>query len=124
MEAWLEMSTAASAALASPQKGELLLFYTLLELTVIVLAGRLGGAAARRCGQSAAVGEIIIGILLGPSLFGWLSPRTFDFVFHSASAWNLISHTCGNRRTGPRSCACRRRAWRCPSPPDSRLLSR
>jgi len=78
------MSTAASDALASPQKNELLLFYTLLELTVIVLAGRLGGAAARRCGQSAAVGEIIIGILLGPSLFGWLSPRTFDFVFHSA----------------------------------------
>ena len=78
------MSTAASAALASPHKNELLLFYTLLELTVIVLAGRLGGAAARRCGQSAAVGEIIIGILLGPSLFGWLSPRTFDFVFHSA----------------------------------------
>jgi Kef-type K+ transport system membrane component KefB len=78
------MSTAASAAVAGPHKNELLLFYTLLQLTVIVVAGRLGGAAARRCGQSAAVGEIIIGILLGPSLFGWLSPRTFDFVFHSA----------------------------------------
>jgi len=78
------MSTAASAALATPHKNELLLFYTLLELTLIVLAGRLGGAAARRFGQSAAVGEIIIGILLGPSLFGWLSPRSFDFVFHSA----------------------------------------
>jgi Kef-type K+ transport system membrane component KefB len=78
------MSSTAGAALASPHKNELLLFYTLLELTIIVLAGRLGGAVARRFGQSAAVGEIIIGILLGPSLFGWLSPRTFDFVFHSA----------------------------------------
>ena len=78
------MSSAAAAALATPHKNELLLFYTLLELTLIVLAGRLGGAIARRFGQSAAVGEIIIGILLGPSLFGWLSPRTFDFVFHSA----------------------------------------
>jgi Kef-type K+ transport system membrane component KefB len=78
------MSATAGAALAGPHKNELLLFYTLLELTIIVLAGRLGGAAARRFGQSAAVGEIIIGILLGPSLFGWLSPRTFDFVFHSA----------------------------------------
>jgi Kef-type K+ transport system membrane component KefB len=78
------MSASASAALASPHKNELLLSYTLLELTLIVLAGRLGGAVARRCGQSAAVGEIIVGILLGPSLFGWLSPRTFDFVFHSA----------------------------------------
>jgi Kef-type K+ transport system membrane component KefB len=78
------MSSSASAALGSPHKNELLLFYTLLELTLIVLAGRLGGTVARRCGQSAAVGEIIIGILLGPSLFGWLSPHAFDFVFHSA----------------------------------------
>src|ERR1700679_3308742 len=78
------MGAAASAALASPHNNELLLFYTLLELTIIVLAGRLGGGVARRWGQSAAVGEIIIGILLGPSLFGWLSPRSFDFVFHSA----------------------------------------
>jgi len=78
------MSAAAGAALASPHKSELLLFHTLLELTVIVLAGRLGGAVARRFGQSAAVGEIIIGILLGPSLFGWLSPRAFDLVFHAA----------------------------------------
>lgn len=75
------MSTAARAALAGPHQNELLLFDTLLQLTVIVLAGRLGGAVARRCGQSAAVGEIVIGILLGPSLFGWLSPRAFDTVF-------------------------------------------
>lgn len=65
-------------------KSELLLFYTLLELTVIVLAGRVGGAIAKRCGQSTAVGEIIIGILLGPSLFGLIAPNTFEFVFHSA----------------------------------------
>jgi len=61
-----------------------MLFFTLLELTLIVLAGRVGGALARRCGQSTAVGEIIIGICLGPSLFGLLAPRTFDYVFHSA----------------------------------------
>jgi hypothetical protein len=45
------------AALAGPHKHELLLVYTLLQLTVIVLAGRIGGAVARRYGQSAAVGE-------------------------------------------------------------------
>ncbi len=65
-------------------RNEVLLFYTLLELAIIVLAGRLGGVLARRCGQSAAVGEIILGILLGPSLFGLLAPQSFDFVFHSA----------------------------------------
>ena len=63
-------------ALAGPHKTELLLFYTLLELAVIILAGRAGGAIARRCGQSSAVGEIIVGILLGPSLFGWVAPRS------------------------------------------------
>jgi Kef-type K+ transport system membrane component KefB len=72
------------AAATGAQKNELILFYTLLELTIIVVAGRVGGALARRIGQSAAVGEIIVGILLGPSLFGLLAPHAFDFVFHSA----------------------------------------
>jgi Kef-type K+ transport system membrane component KefB len=72
------------AAATGAQKNELILFYTLLELTIIVVAGRVGGALARRIGQSAAVGEIVVGILLGPSLFGFLAPHAFDFVFHSA----------------------------------------
>ncbi len=80
------MSGPASAATAvtATHKNELLLFYTLLELAIIVLAGRIGGILARRFGQSAAVGEIIIGILLGPSLFGLLAPHSFNYVFHSA----------------------------------------
>jgi Kef-type K+ transport system membrane component KefB len=78
------------AATVGAHKNELMLFYTLLELAVIVLAGRIGGAIATRVGQSPAVGEIIIGILLGPSLFGWLSPPTFNFVFHSAPPEPLV----------------------------------
>jgi len=54
-----------------------------LQLTVIVLAGRLGGEIAHRVGQSPAVGEIIVGILLGPSLFGLLAPELFEYVFRS-----------------------------------------
>jgi Kef-type K+ transport system membrane component KefB len=65
---------------------EALLFFTLLQLTLIVLAGRLGGVLAQRVGQSPAVGEIIVGILLGPSLFGLLAPDLFQIVFHSASS--------------------------------------
>ena len=64
-------------------KTEALLFFTLLQLTVIVLAARIGGAVAVRIGQTAAVGEIIVGILLGPSLFGLLAPDVFQYVFHS-----------------------------------------
>ena len=79
------MSAPSLASVASSHKQEILLFFTLLELSLIVLAGRVGGSIASRLGQSAAVGEIIIGILLGPSLFGWISPHAFSFVFHSVS---------------------------------------
>jgi len=78
------LNTPSLAAATGAHKNELILFYTLLELTIIVIAGRAGGALARRIGQSAAVGEIVVGILLGPSLFGLLAPHAFDFVFHSA----------------------------------------
>jgi Kef-type K+ transport system membrane component KefB len=66
-------------------KSEALLFFTLLQLTVIVLSARMGGALALRIGQSAVVGEIVIGILLGPSLFGLLAPNVFQYVFHSGA---------------------------------------
>ena len=51
---------------------ELLLFFTLLQLAVIVVAARLAGELAVRLSQSRAVGEIIAGLVLGPSLFGLL----------------------------------------------------
>ena len=75
--------TASAHALAVHQT-EALLFFTLLQLTVIILAARLGGEVAHRIGQPPAVGEIIVGLLLGPSLFGLLAPGTFNYVFHSA----------------------------------------
>ena len=64
---------------------ESLLFFSLLQLTIIVLSARLGGELARSLGQSTAVGEIVVGILLGPSLFGLLAPQLFDYVFHSGA---------------------------------------
>lgn len=64
-------------------RGELLLFFTLLQLTAIVLAARLCGNLSVRFGNSRAVGEIVAGILLGPSLFGLLWPAGFEFVFRS-----------------------------------------
>jgi Kef-type K+ transport system membrane component KefB len=76
------MSLATSAL--AVQKQESLLFFTLLQLSIIVLAGRTGGWGARRIRQSSAVGEIVIGILLGPSLFGLIAPGAFDYVFRSA----------------------------------------
>jgi len=52
-----------------------------LQLLLIIASSRLTGRAFVRFGQPAVVGEMAAGILLGPSLFGWLAPGTFQFVF-------------------------------------------
>ncbi|PKV93946.1 Kef-type K+ transport system membrane component KefB [Amycolatopsis echigonensis] len=43
--------------------------FLLFELSVIVLLARLLGCAARRLGQPPVIGEVLAGILLGPTLF-------------------------------------------------------
>lgn len=63
---------------------EQLLFFTLMQIVIILAAARVAGHLARRLGQPRVVGEIVAGLLLGPSLFGMLAPGSFDFVFHSA----------------------------------------
>lgn len=63
---------------------EVLLFFTLLQLSVIVVMARIAGEIAVRLSQSRAVGEIVAGLMLGPSLFGLLLPGTFNYVFRSA----------------------------------------
>ena len=68
---------------AAVHKTELLLFFTLLQLSIIVLAARLCGNLAIRWSNSRVVGEIVAGIVLGPSLFGLLWPQGFQFLFRS-----------------------------------------
>ena len=60
---------------------ENLLFLTLLQLIVMVLAARAGNNIARRFGQPGAVGEIVAGLMLGPSLFGHFFPDASLFLF-------------------------------------------
>ncbi len=45
-----------------------------LQLAVILFAVRMFGSLARKIGQPAVVGEMVAGILLGPSLLGWALP--------------------------------------------------
>jgi Kef-type K+ transport system membrane component KefB len=65
----------------------------LLQVVVIVVAARLAGGLFRRFGQPAVIGEMIAGILLGPSLFGWLWPSAQAFLFPQSSmgALRLLS---------------------------------
>jgi Kef-type K+ transport system membrane component KefB len=74
----------------SVHETEQLVSFTLVELLAIIAAARLSGRTARLLGQPVVVGEIIGGIILGPSLFGRLFPRQFEFVFHSISPVPLI----------------------------------
>jgi Kef-type K+ transport system membrane component KefB len=57
----------------------------LLQTVVIVAAARCLGAVFRRFGQPAVVGEMIAGLLLGPSLFGAIAPDASRFLFPPAS---------------------------------------
>jgi Kef-type K+ transport system membrane component KefB len=52
-----------------------------LQLFVIILASSIVGGLFTRFGQPAVVGEMMAGILLGPSLFGWVTPHAFGFLF-------------------------------------------
>lgn len=46
----------------------------LLAVPTVMLACQAGGWAVHRLGQPPVVGEILVGILLGPSLLGWVAP--------------------------------------------------
>ena len=72
-----------------PHPVETLLWFTLLQLIVIILAARVAGRLAQGMGQPRAVGEIIAGLWLGPSLFGALAPGAFQTVFRSVEATPL-----------------------------------
>lgn len=65
------------------QTTEHVLFFTLVQVAVIIVAARVAGYLARRIGQPRAVGEIVAGLLLGPSLFGVLAPETFRLIFRT-----------------------------------------
>src|ERR1700755_280594 len=49
-----------------------------LELAVILIACRLVGLASQRLGQPQVVGEMVAGVLLGPSLLGRVAPDVQD----------------------------------------------
>src|SRR5437762_943924 len=56
-----------------------------LQLFIIIGASGVVAWIFTRCGQPAVIGEMVAGILLGPSLFGLLAPNIFQFVFAASS---------------------------------------
>jgi Kef-type K+ transport system membrane component KefB len=66
---------------SSVHQTETLLFSILLQLIVMIAAARIGNQVLRRFGQPGVIGEIIAGLLLGPSLFGHFFPSAAGLLF-------------------------------------------
>ncbi|MBX3246146.1 MAG: cation:proton antiporter [Myxococcales bacterium] len=63
----------------------------LVQIAVILVVARIVGWVFGRFGQPQVVGEMAAGILLGPSLLGWLAPDVSAFIFPPESLDNLGS---------------------------------
>lgn len=65
----------------------------LLQLLVVLAVAKLAGALMQRIGQPAVIGEMLAGIVLGPSLFGWVWPALHGALFPAdgLGAFKLIS---------------------------------
>lgn len=63
-----------------------------LQLTVILAACRLAGIVAGRVGQPPVVGEMIAGVVLGPSLLGRIAPDLQAGLFPSGTS-NIVLYT-------------------------------
>lgn len=65
----------------SAHEVELRLLMILMQLCIIILAARFFAGLFRKINQPSVVGEIAAGIILGPSVFGWLFPELSNLVF-------------------------------------------
>jgi len=61
------------------------LFHLVLQIAVILVAARLVGFLFQKIHQPQVMGEMVAGILLGPSLLGWLAPGVSAALFPPAS---------------------------------------
>jgi Kef-type K+ transport system membrane component KefB/nucleotide-binding universal stress UspA family protein len=72
------------AAALSPIPGHSV-FLLLIQLALLLIVARLGAGLARAFGLPAVVGELLAGIVLGPSVFGHYAPHTFGLIFPQVS---------------------------------------
>lgn len=61
----------------------------IMQIVVILIAVRICGWICKKIGQPTVVGEIIAGVLLGPSLLGYYYPDIFNFIFPLTSLDNI-----------------------------------
>ena len=57
----------------------------IIQVVAVIVAARLVGLVARRLEQPMVIAEVVAGILLGPSLLGWLAPGVSAALFPASS---------------------------------------
>lgn len=62
----------------------------LMQLGIMLIAGRMLAEVARKFGQPAVIGEIIAGVLLGPTILGMLEPTWFESLFPTPSGAGIV----------------------------------
>jgi Kef-type K+ transport system membrane component KefB len=65
----------------------------MLQLLIVLSCAKAAGALVRRVGQPAVIGEMLAGILLGPSLFGLVLPDLHAWIFppESLGGFSLVT---------------------------------
>jgi Kef-type K+ transport system membrane component KefB/nucleotide-binding universal stress UspA family protein len=78
----LLMTLADAAAEKSTRPSE---FIFIVQIVLLITVGRGLGEIMQRLGQPSVIGELLAGLLLGPSLFGWLWPAAQSAIFPPAA---------------------------------------
>ncbi|MGZ3723217.1 MAG: cation:proton antiporter domain-containing protein, partial [Bdellovibrionales bacterium] len=73
-DTWYPLTAPSSSGVSETTAKANLLFATLSSLLVVIIVTRVVGSAAKALGQPRVIGEVIGGIMLGPSLLGTVSP--------------------------------------------------
>ena len=82
------MAAAESGGLTLLDEHQLLVF--LVQLTLLVGASRLLGGIANKLRQPPVVGQLIAGVMIGPSVLGQIYPDTFDWIFSDNTVGSVV----------------------------------
>lgn len=62
----------------------------LLQLAIIIVSTKIAGDCAVRCGQPSVLGKLIVGVILGPALLGWIQPSDMVSTFSNIGVLLLM----------------------------------
>jgi Kef-type K+ transport system membrane component KefB len=82
----LVLAVSTVPAFAAETAGQASTALFLVEVLVLVIAGRLLGELMQRMGQPSVMGHLLAGVVLGPSVFGALWPEAQQMLFPSEAA--------------------------------------